>query len=183
MASSTSKDVAIFRMTSATDTEANLSNDSSVGMDYGMTDQSVLGVVTYDWKFPSRRTDVPAPANKGITNPDVGLTAPTLTVGILVSEKLGPPGNRQVGLLSLWALQDKEIRGVFSKARLGIRNNKKPWCNFVPTNTAGWKIVDSSFGDDIIYGGKHDITLTFEFGGDSTQLAAQIQASLNSGKY
>lgn len=181
MASSITKDFAIYRMTANGDTENRLVDDESIGMDYGMKDTSSLGIVSFPWDIPSRHTDVPAPANKALTNPDTGLAPLTLKIGIVINEK--SVGNRQVGLLSLWALQDKEVRNVFSKGRFGIRNNKKPWMNFQPTNTAGWKLVDVNFDDDLIYGGKIDALLTLEFGGASAELAAAIQHTLNSGSY
>lgn len=181
MANSTSKDVAIYRLTFSTDTENNIDNDEAVGMDYGMKDTSDIGVITYTWHIPSRHTDVPAPADKALTNPDTGLAPLTLTIGIKFNEK--NQNNRQIGLLTLWSLQDKEVRGAFSKARFGIRNNKKKWMDFKPTNTAGWKLVDVDFDDVLEYGGMIDAKITLEFAGASSELAAKVQNLLDSGGF
>ena len=182
MASTTNRDVAIFQLTNAGDTEASIGENFSVGFDYGITDKSTTAITLYDFQLPSRRTDVPTPANKGITNPDVGLQAPTLTIEITVNQSIAR--SPEIGRLAMWALQDKESRGVFSRGRFGIRNNKNVWCNFVPVNTAGWKLVDAGpFSDDITYGAKFDIKLVFEFGGDTSLLAAAILQTLDSGKY
>lgn len=181
MADSTGKDFAIYRLTQVGQTETSIGDDESVGMDYGMKDTSQIGVINYKWHIPSRHTDVAAPAEKALTNPDTGLAPLTLTIGIKVNEK--DANNRKIGLLTLWSLQNKEVRGIYSKARFGIRNNKKPWMNFKPTITAGWKMVDVVFDDVIEYGGMIDGTITLEFSGASSELAAAIQQLLNSGNF
>ena len=181
MANSISFTASIYRLTSTGDTESNIPDDEAIGLEYGMKDTSSIGIISWEWDIPSRHTDVPAPANKALTNPDTGLAPLTLKIGIKVNEKV--TGNRQVGILSLWGLQDKEVRNVFSKGRFGIRNDKKPWMNYIPVNEAGWKLVDVNIDDVLQWGGMIDALLTLEFGGQAKLLAAAIQHTLNSGSY
>ena len=163
MADSITLPFALYRLTAATDTEASIANDESVGADYGITDQDSLGVVNFNFVSQARRTDIPAPQNLATLVPDTGITAPVLKIGFKVNEKISD--NRKAAILSVWSLEPKTVRGVFPYGRFGIRNNAKPWFNLQPTIDAGWKIIEVDFDDILQYGGNIDVMVTLQFGG------------------
>lgn len=177
---STAFPIAIYRCTNPTDTESNLPNNESVGMNIGLPDNAAIGVIQFDWDIPARRTDVPAPQNQSTAVPDTGLSPPTITLGIKFNENVAEALNKSVGILTLWALQDKTVRTNFPNGRFGIRNDKKPWMNFQPTAAAGWKIVDVKAADVIQWNGMVDIIITMHFGGQTSLLAMAVQNIINS---
>lgn len=167
---------AIYRCTASTDNEGDLANQESIGMEIGLPDTALLGIVSYSWDIPARRTDVPAPQNQATAVPDTGLQPPTLTIGVKFNEQF--QDRYEIGILTLWALQDKTVRTNYPNGRFGIRNNKKPWMNFQPTAQAGWKIVDVNVDDVLEWGGMVDAVITLHFGGQTSLLATAIQALL-----
>src|SRR5690348_14823797 len=135
MANSTTKEVAIYRCTDPGDTEANLPNGESVGMDYGIRDTSDISVKVYNYIIPNRQTDVPSPQARNLSKPDTGVSNITLYIGITFNQDAAD--NDKLGTLAKWAVDDKTVRGVFSNGRFGVRNDRLVWMNFQPTDTAG----------------------------------------------
>lgn len=175
MADSISKDVAIYMCTNTGDTEANLPDDASIGMDYGIENISMIAVDVYEWDLPSRQTDVPNPANQSLSKPNTGMANITLTVGIKFNENNIEGQNNYLGLLSYWALLPKTVKAIFPYGRFGVRCDDKPWMNYQPDVNAGWQISDVNTNPNIQYGGRVDVTVTLIFGGSVTQLQTVIK--------
>jgi len=175
MANSTTKEVAIYRCTNTGDTEANLPNGESLGMDYGMRDTSDVAVMIFNWIIPDRQTDVPNPQARALSKPDTGISNITLYVGIKFNEDASE--NDYIGTLARWGIDQKTVRGVFSNGRFGVRNDKKVWMNFQPTDTAGWKIVENNTDDLLQFGNLCDVLITLQFAGNTKELIDQIVAN------
>lgn len=177
MANSTTKPISIYRCTGVGETEATLNDDEAVGMNYGLTDNDDIGVIIFNWDLPDRRADVAAPDQRTLSKPDTGMASIQLKIGIKVNETVAD--NKKVGILTKWGIEKKAVRNIYSRGRFGIRNDKKPWMNFQPTDTAGWKIVDVNVDDVIEFGGLIDMMVTLEFAGATSELVTQIETVLN----
>ena len=178
MADSTNLPFAIFRLTAAIDTEANIGNNESVGMNIGLDDNAneKIGLLSYRPVFDSRRTDVPNPDQESTSVPDTGLIPTGFELDIIVNEKVDD--NIDLAKLSRMSLQPKTIRGIFSKGRFGIRYDAKSWLNVTPTNLIGLKLVHYDFIDDMVWGGLDHVKLTFSLGGNPADIITQIDAFL-----
>lgn len=167
-------DFAIFRCTNIGDTENNVPAAEKLLADYGFKDTSSVGVVSFQYNIPNRKTDVPNPDSRGASRPDTGLDAITVTIGLKFNEKI--TDNNKIGTLAKWALQSQFVRAKFSAGRFGLRNDKKPWMDFSPTLTAGYKIADVVTEDILTFGGEVDVVVTLEFAGRTSELVDSIIA-------
>lgn len=176
MADSITKPFALYRLTNTGDTETTIPNDESIGLEYGMIDTANKGVVSFDWKIPNRITDVPSPDARSNSAPDTGVGKPTVIIGIKFDEKVAD--DNYGGILTKWALEE-QTNEDFQKGRFGLRNNNKPWMNFLPTATAGYKIMLNDSGDKLEFGGLFDVIITLEFAGATSELVNTINGELS----
>jgi len=178
VADSTTFPFAIFRLTAAIDTEANIGNNEAVGMNIGLDDNNneKIGLLSYRPVFDSRRTDVPAPDQESTSVPDTGLIPTGYELDIVVNEKVDD--NVDLAKIAKFSLQPKTIRDIFSKGRFGIRYDAKSWLNVTPTNVLGLKLVHYDFLDDMVWGGLDHVKLTFALGGNPAAIITQINTFL-----
>ncbi len=174
MANSVAKDFSIFRFTNPGDTEAGIVDKEAVGMDYGVNEQSDIGVISFRPVGDNRRTDVPNPSQRSSSKPDTGIAGTVYQLDMIVNEKLSD--SKAYAKLFKYYLEDNVVRGIFSKGRIGLRNDKFQGGSFdiIPTNTTGFKILHVEAEDDVLWGGFIPISIQLEFGGNPATLIANL---------
>ncbi len=177
MADSTTKDFAIYRFTSGSDTEATINDSEAIGLDYGVNESSDGGVVSFSVGVPQRQTDVPNVGGvRQTTQPATSLISVPITVGVLINEKVQDQAQFQARLLK-FAIDNQDVRGVYSKGRFGLRNDKMtgfPTIN--PTNTAGIRFGALDLDDMINWTPHQIVDIPLLFVGDYTAYLALLEA-------
>lgn len=147
-------------------------------MNIGLDDNTnkKIGLISFKPVFDSRQTDVPNPDQESTSVPDTGLIPTGFELDVVVNEKIDD--NIDLAKMSLFALEPKAIRAIFSKGRFGIRYDAKSWLNVTPTNFIGLKLTHYDFMDDLVWGGLNHVKIAFSLGGNPADIITQINAFL-----
>ena len=177
MADSTSSPFALYRFTDVADTESNIVDGESIGLEYGIDEDSKGGVTTFKIGVPQRQTDVPNVGGvRETTKPATSLISVPITLGVLINEKVSDQPKIQARFLK-FSIDNQDVRGVFPKGRFGLRNDKLsgfPTIN--PTLTAGIRFVNYELEDQLPWTNHQTVNIPLEFVGNYTAYLALLEA-------
>jgi len=178
MASSVSKDAAIFRFTNPGNSEGTIPDSEAVGMDYGIDESTDIGIISFKPIGDKRRTDVGNPFQSSSTKPDTGIAVTQYQLDMIVSEKLAD--SSAVAKFFKFYFDENSIRGLF-RGRIGIRLDKFQGGSFdiIPNSVAGFKIIHVEAQDDLVWGGFIPVSITLEFIGNPIGLVIALTNYIN----
>lgn len=175
MADSTSETAAIYRLTSSGQTESSIVNGESLGLDYGINENSDGGIVSFRGPLDNRKPDIGSPDQQVQRKPDTGVFNFQVEIDIQINEKISD-SEIEAKLIKFGLDGGQTVRGVFSKGRIGLRNDKNTLYNVVPNNTEGYKLISIRPSDNITYGGDKVVTVILQHVGKNTQIIANADA-------
>ena len=179
LASSTTKPFALYRFTGGADTEAGIADAEAIGFDYGINENSEIGVVGFSLGIPQRRTDVPNVGQRSTSKPATSLVAVPITIEFVVNEKV-QDNPKPLAKLMKFSLEDQTVRGTYSQGRFGLRAddiNSLPTID--PVNDAGIKFVDFNFTDELEWSDHQTGQIQLEFVGAYTAFVTLLTAIIN----
>lgn len=174
LASSTGKPFAFYRLTSPSDNEGNLPEKESIGFDYGVNEDSEIGVVGFQMGVPQRNTDVPNVGQRSTSKPATSIVSLPISIDFVVNEKQ-QSNPKPIAKLTKWSLEDQTVRGIYSRGRFELRNDKM---TSLPVLVAGVnigiKFVDLIINDQIEWSDHQTGTIKIEFVGTYTTFISQL---------
>jgi hypothetical protein len=179
LASSTSKPFAFYRLTAGTDTEANLGDAEAIGFDYGINEDSVIGVVGFNVGVPQRPTDVPNVGERSTAHPATSLVSIPITIDIVINEKT-QDNPKPIAKLLRWSIEDQTVRGTFSEGRFCLRNDKMAaFPNIIAVISGGIKFIDFNFTDEIEWSNHQTGQIKLEYVGAYTPWLVLLDAIID----
>lgn len=176
MADSTSLPFALTRFTAASDTETNLADSESIGLNYGITEGDAAGVIAFSHGVPQRKTDVPNVGTRKTTRPATTLVTVPINLTVAINEKIADQAAIQARF-ELFSLQEQDVRGVFSEGRFGLRNdNLTGFPTIIPSVISGIKFVDYLLNDMIEWTNHQILTIQLEFVGKYNDYITKLKA-------
>ena len=163
----------IFRMTGATDTEANLSDkiDFTVG---GKTGKVPNEHNYYIGVYPTLETNIRpigTPGTDAVAQ-DSGLRGIPIAIRGFLDERSNYVAEAR---LAQWMLQQKTYSGVgdiLRKGRFGFRDDTKQIYNVLPDQTAGYILLNYTTNQDPDFDGKVSVDINLLYNGDPAKLGA-----------
>ncbi len=184
MASSTSKPFAFYIKTMVSDTEAALPDSEAIGFDYGVNEDTEIGVTGFHIGEPQRATDVPAIAEtaaneRASSHPDTGIISVEFQIDFLVNEKIsGFPKN--IAKLLKWSVRAQTVRGDMKRGRFCLRNDKMGALpTIIADNDAGIKFKNLTIDDQIEWSDHQTGTIFLEYVGDYTKFQTDLNTIIN----
>jgi len=179
LASSISKPFAFYRLTAGGDTEANIADAEAIGFDYGVNEQSEIGVTGFSVGTPQRRTDVPNVGQRSTTKPATSLVGIPITIDFVLNEKLQAFPKPLAKLLK-WSIEAQDIRGTFSNGRFCLRNDDlDSFPTIIAEDIAGIRFVDYTENDEIAWSDHQTGTISLEYVGTYTSLITNLNTIIN----
>lgn len=176
MADSTTSPFSIFRLTTAGQTETSIGDSEAIGMEYGVSETTGVGVISYKVGVPQRRTDVPNVGIRKTTRPATGLVTVPIDFTVIFNEKTSNQTTKQARFLK-FCLDDQDVRGIFTNGRFGLRNNNTLGIpQFFPTQTAGIRFVNYEIDDQLQWSNHLIATVQMEFVGDYAAYILLLEA-------
>lgn len=176
MADSVSSPFALYRFTTAGDTEVSIPNNEAIGIDYGIKEGDNAGVIAFNHGVPQRRTDVPNVGTRKTSRPATTLVTVPINITVAINEKISDQAPIQ-SRFELFSLQEQDVRGVYTQGRFGLRNdNLTGFPTINPTDTAGIRFVNYNLVDMIEWTNHQILTVELEFVGTYTAYIALLEA-------
>lgn len=145
-------------------------------MDYGLTEQTDIGVLSMRPIGDARRTDVPNPDQRTIRKPDTGLAGLQFQIDMIINEKF--TDSKAAAKLFLFYLEANVVRAKFGQGRIGVRFDKFQGGSFdiIPSNVLGCKIIHVEVDDQLSWGGYIPMSAIIEVVGNNAALRAALAA-------
>lgn len=157
----------IWRITNPGSGFTEASTSDKVEMDGGAVPDGKTDSQTFSFSGGRRKTDVENAFSNVTNKPDSGLGGIFVTITGIFDETVSDA-------LAIAKLRDWLIDGTVTEAmpngQIGLRNDKKPQSNLVPSLAAGWKLSSFDYDDDERNGFYIPFTIVLEFLGDPSKL-------------
>jgi hypothetical protein len=178
MADSTSSPFALYKFTSNGDDEATIPDEDAIGFDYGVNEQSTIGITAFKVGVPQRRTDVPNVGVRSTSKPPTSLVAVPIQFDFYVNEKLADQP-KPIAKLLKFSLENQDVRGTF-KGRFGLRNDSlSSFPEIVPTATEGIVFANLEFDDEITWSQGQTGTVFLEYIGTYADFITRLNTIIN----
>jgi len=145
-------------------------------LDYGITEQTDVGIISLRPIGDLRRTDVPNPDQRTIRKPDTGVAGFQFQMDMIVNEKI--TNSKSPAKLFVMYLEANVVRGIFGQGRIGVRFDKFQSGSFdvTPNNIQGCKIVHVEVDDQLSWGGYLPMSAIIEVVGNPTTVIAALKS-------
>jgi len=173
-----------FIFTASGDTEALLPDSESIGMDYGVDENTIIGCIGFHIGEPQRVTDVPniaetAAAERSSSHPDTGIISVDITIDFLINEKT-QSNPKPLAKLLKWSVRAQTVRALYPRGRFCLRNDK---LGGLPTiladNLSGIRFKNLAMDDQIEWSDHQTGTIFLEFVGDYSAWVVLLNAIIN----
>jgi hypothetical protein len=174
MAGSTAFPFSFYRLTGGGDTEVSIANAEAQGFDYGINEDSEIGVVGFNFGAPQRPTDVPNVGERSSSHPSTSIVSVPINIDFVVNEKISA-FPKSIAKFLKWSLEDQTVRGTYTHGRFALRNDKMGSLpTLLPTADVGIKFIDFNVTDEIEWSDHQTGTIKLELVGDYTALIALL---------
>lgn len=169
----------MYRFSASGDTESNLGDAEAIGFDYGVNEDSEIGVTEFKIGTPQRPTDVPNVGQRSTSKPATSLMMIPITIGFVLNEKF-QSNPKPLAKLLKWSIDFQTVRGTFTKGRFCLRNDKlSSLPEIIAEDAAGIVFLDLVIDDEIQWSDHQTGTIYLAYVGEYSSFITNLNTIIN----